>query len=269
MKSIEELLIDLLQNGPLSTKTLITSIAKIRTNTTKQAVYAALRRMRKDEKVVLYRGIVSLSDIWIERMLQFFTIAQHKTRASGEGDYSFLNLRDGEKISYSFKNAVQTDAFWSHAFSILGYTVPIHEPYYLYNPHDWFLLARTKNERILIRSILTSGREYHMTVGGDTALDRLIAKEFTHAKASYRMLSTALFPKRQYYLNIIGDYIIEVSIDKFLAAELDSFYERTTAFTVEKQQELIALISKTYKSRLVISKNEKRAKRLVRLLRKA
>lgn len=60
-KNIEENLLFLLKRGPQKCLVLVTKIKEIRPQTTKQAVYAALRALNVDQSIVIAKGIASLN----------------------------------------------------------------------------------------------------------------------------------------------------------------------------------------------------------------
>lgn len=88
------------------------------------------------------------------------------------------------------------------------------EPVYLYNPHEWFLLARKENELELFNTISRKGHRVLLTVGNDSFLDRYVKKYFDNNFSQYHIRNRRLFNENNYYLNIIGDFLIEVWMDK-------------------------------------------------------
>lgn len=266
-KNLEACILDGLRTGPRKTVELIADLQKKRPGTTKQGVYAALRSLRSQEKVAVHGKRVALNSVWVDRMLDYFTVAREHYASGGRGD--FLDLADGEKVQYFFRDPVQTDTFWSHAYAILSNAVSFDRPLYLYNPHDWFLLARHENERALIDAVLKTNRQYYMTVGHRTPLDRAIANEFDGERAQYHMADEPPFQKENYYLNIFGDYLIEVFIDTKIAAQLDAFYAKHKDYNPAAQEELAKIIQSRGRSKLVISRNAKKASRLAAMLKKS
>lgn len=266
--SIENLICSQLQHGPMDTTLLIEHVRNKRPKTTKQGVYAALRNLRHEEIVVMHNMKASFNVRWLKRMDQFFAIAeQHYT----EGDFgrdNFLNLKDGEKMAYFFSNPAETDKFWGHALIILGESsIPSSEPAYLYNPHEWFFIARHESERECL-AIITKKRRFLLTVGAKTALDRAIMNEFDGDRSQYHMLECPLFPKNNYYINIVGDFLIEVWIDPDIATHIEAIYNKTTGLDEGARKALTQIVGSKGKSKLTISRNKKRAEKLKRLLQK-
>lgn len=266
--SIEQWLLQALQQGPRRIVGIISELKDARPGTTKQGVYAALRVLKKQEKVVLHRGRASLNSAWVSSMANFFSIAERYYRNEDSGDGNFLHLQDGEKISYSFKDAVLTDAFWGHAFHLLVATEQPGAPVYLYNPHQWFLIAREKSETELISFVLKSKRQYLLTVGSSLPLDKHISSLFDGEQSQYYMRSDALFPKNNYYVNIIGDFIIEAWTDADVANKIDDMYASTGVYSETIKKELEDIISSQGKTKLVISRNKRKAEKYKNMLKK-
>lgn len=266
--SIEQCLLQALQHGPRRVVGIILELKELRPGTTKQGVYAALRILKKQEKVVLHRGRASLNSAWVSSMASFFSVAEQYYRNEESGDGNFLHLQDGEKISYSFKNAVLTDAFWGHAFHLLVATEQLDTPIYLYNPHQWFLIARQKSEKELIAFVQKNKRQYLLTVSSSYPLDKHIAILFDGERSQYYMRNTPLFAKNNYYMNIIGDFIIEVWIDKDVANNIDDLYTSSGSYSEQTKKELEKIIALQGKTKMVISKNKRKADTYKNMMKK-
>lgn len=141
-------------------------------------------------------------------------------------------------------------------------------PWFAYNPHDWFFIARNKTESELRDFINKKGGIYVMTVGGKTALDRHIRREFDGKRAKYHMRDKPMFTKNNYYVNVVGDFIVEVLIDKKIAGRIENLYGKTGFYSDNAKEELQTIINSKGKSRLTISRNKAKAKMLVNKLAK-
>lgn len=263
--TIEDFIIKLLQKKPLSAAELLGTIRESRPGTTKQALYAALRKLKTAEVVVMAHMRISLSSVWVIKMTEFFQTAKHFYAKTALTDEGFLNLGDGDRISYSFKSPNLTDIFWGHAFDILSEVTPITEPIYIYNPHEWFFLARHETEKTLFQKITKSGKQILVIVGGTTYLDKMVSKEFDGGFSQYYPTKNPLFPKRNYYINVFGDFIIEAWLDEDISRKLDDFYEKTIHWDLVTQEKIRELVAGEGRNKLVISKNGRRASKIKRM----
>ncbi|HEY4477662.1 MAG TPA: hypothetical protein VJB09_00095, partial [Candidatus Paceibacterota bacterium] len=266
--NLEDLILLSLQKGPQNGVQLIHKIQKVRPSTTKQAVYKVLRNLKSQEVVVLHAKRVSLSQIWINKMSEYFNLARRNYAGGVHTGEDFLSLSDGDKISYNFSNPRFTDAFWIHACSILSQVMKSDEPIYFYNPHEWFLLARYDTERSFFDLIKKSNQQLLVTVSDNTVLDKLVAKEFDGDVLQYHMNTKRLFQKDNFYLNIFGDFLIEVWIDKKVSEDIDKFYIESRVFGAEAFESLQGIINQKGKTKLVISRNKAKAEKLKKLFKK-
>ena len=267
--SIEDLVCAELQRGPIESTLLIEQIKKLRPNTTKQGVYAVLRQLRNAEVIVIHNKKVSFNVRWLKQVDQFFAVAAQNYTEGDLARDNFLNLKDGEKISYSFNSPTETDAFWGHALIVLAESnIPVSEPVYLYNPHEWFLIARQESERECI-AIITKQRRFLLTAGSRTPLDKAVHKEFDDNMSQYEMLERSLFKKNNYYVNIVGDFLIEARIDLLIASQIDTLYRQTEKLDDGVVIKLKKIVGGKGRSKLSISRNSTKAEKIKKLLRKS
>lgn len=266
--SIEDYIISLLRDGPVGTVELILRIKKYLPKATKQAVYAALRKLKSQEVVVVHNKEASLSVQWLRKLELFVNIAAERSFDAESRSNGILALSDGDRIAYRFKNAHLLDSFWWHASALLLETQSTQEPVYIYHTHEWFLHARRSTELDFIRYIRSKHRTLFLAVSRNTPLDKLAAKDFDGNTAQYYMYPTPPFPKNNYYLNVFNDYIFEVWLDKNMSSELDALYQNTKTVVPSVLEQIKPLTSRAGKSRMVISRNVKRAEQLKKLLGK-
>ncbi len=248
----------------LSGEVLLQQVRTLKASFTKQALYVILRRLLAQEVVVKHGTQYSLSNVWLSKMYQFFLVAKERYGVTQES-VDFLMLNDGDRISYNFKGLNETDGFWGHAFDVLAAVTPSTEPIYLYNPHEWFLYARAANELHLFNKLRNDKRQLWLTVGHTDPLDIHAKQYFDGTYLQYHMLEKPLFDKEYYYLNIFGDYIIEATIDPETARAVDQLYKSTKEWSERINVELHSLVAKG-KTKLTISRNERKAKKLKRVL---
>ncbi len=267
--SISESIVQLLQNSPLSARELLMQIRKARPSTTKQAVYLAIRNLKAEEKITTHGKLVSLSRVWLMKQTDFFAVAtkQYSAAATTTGS-GYLNLEEGDKVSYSFKNPAVADVFWAHAVDILADTSPHSEPIYFWNPHEWFLLAHHNSEKSVFDRIVSTGKQIFMTCAHSDPLDKFVAKEFDGERAQYYLAEKQLFPKPNYYLNIFGDYILEAWLDETSAKKIDGFYKMYSQWNEEAKKTIEAIVNEHGKTKLTIARNARRAKKLKTVLGK-
>lgn len=267
-KNIEELIINCLQKGSVIILKLIEQIKNERSNTTKQGVYASLRKLKEEEKVLIHNGQASLNIKWVQKMSEFFSKTQYYYTHNDAGNGSFVNLDDGEKIEYYFQNPVVADTFWTHALYILLELTPQQSPLFLYNPHEWFLIARRENELAFIKDTKEKGRLFLVTVGDNDPLDKVVANDFDGKNSQYYMSEKPFFKKKNYYINTLGEFIIEVWIDNNISEKIEKIYKNSKNLTSEVKDELTKVLEMKGRTKIVISRNTKKSERLQKMFKK-
>ncbi len=266
-KTIEDYVLSTLQKGSVGTIPLLSQIQGVRPGTTKQAFYQALRKLKKEEVVVIYAKRVSLSNLWINKMSEYFTQAKRNYSSSESPSEDFLALSDGEKISYTFRDPHTTDIFWGHAFHILAEQTR-NNPICIYNPHEWFIIAREESEKALFLDIKSRGQKLLVLIGNKNKIDIETGKWFDGNALQYFATEDKLFDKNNYYVNIFGDFIIEAWIDQTTADEIDTFYKNNESMTEQSLKNLREIVSRKGKNKLTICKNKRKADKLRSIFKK-
>jgi len=202
---IEEVAIALLlREGPLSTRELLEKIYK-KHPCTKQGVYRVLRKLRVEEKIVLYKSIVSINNFWREQLQLLITT--NGTNLSVVGD--LRGLKKGDRISIKIKGLSAADQVWSHLFVGVENELPNHHPLFLYNPHNWTSLLREDTDRVHAERLERKHRPIYLTIGSVTELDKAVtrAMEFKHFEYNFNLKLRA--PD---YIAVVGDYVFQLRL---------------------------------------------------------
>ncbi len=267
-----EKIVDTLRGGPLKTAELITRLQENNVKGTIQGIYKSLRTLRKQHIVLMQKKEAVLNQSWLRQMGDFAALAEHAYRHPTSDSGHFLQMQDGDKITYEFKDPVQVDIFWNHVLYVLFDALPKADRWYAYASHCWFLLGRRKDELALRDYMINKGIDYLFTVGNKTPLDRLVAKDFDRVNSKYHMLEKPLFPKRKnslgLVLNIIRDYVIEAQYDRNITDRIEKFYKTNTAMNAEKTAELQAIVSLPSRIKFTITKDADKASKLSRMFEK-
>ncbi len=281
-RGIAELIVVALRKGPLTVDALAEYVAKKYQKVTIQGMYKALRKLRAERIVILHKKKAVLDRTWIQKLERFVLVTEHAYKTPSGDSGHFLQMADGDRITYSFKDPLQVDIFNNHILYILFDALPNVDRWFAYAPHHWFMLARREEEIALMRHMNSKGIKYLFTSGYDGRLDRYIKKEFDGINAKYHMRERPLFKDKSYHqgivINVFGDYIIEVRHDRETARKIDSFYKKSQAglshgnkegmLDPKKIDELKNIVSKQSHNKLSISRNAEKAERLRKIFGK-
>jgi len=261
--TLEERIITLLTKKAYTTTELFQSIQKQQQHT-KQGFYKALRKLSKEEIILLYKKKVSLDIVWLKKMQDLCsrTYATHTDEAS----FDVFNLEDKENVSYSFTTIRNLDTFWGYLQNILLQKTNNDDPVFSYDPHYWFYIVRKERERELLQEIVERKRQFLMTVAGMYPLDKLIKNDFNNDYLQYNY--KRIFEKQNYYITTTGEYIIEVTLDSRICDKIDKIYKRTQVIDVDLITSLNSLLTIKSNSKLKISRNKRKALILQKKIRK-
>ncbi len=267
-----ENIVQALQKGPLKTLDLISAVKKATGQATVQGVYKSLRDLRKQGIVLVQKKEAVLNQAWLRGVERFAMLTKHSYRYPMSDSGHFLQMSDGDRITYRFKDPVQVDTFWNHVLYILFDATPDVDRWYAYSSHCWFLIGRRKEELALRDHMIGRNIRYLFTVGNKTLLDQAVRKDFDGTKSKYHMLPLPLFENREnnlgIVLNIFGDYVIEAQYDKETTARIEEFYKTYKEINSDTIKILEEIVSKTGQIRFTIMKDKRKASKLSKLFEK-
>ena len=245
-ETIESFIIELLLKGPLPSTGIVrkTTLEK---GVTKEAVYKALRQILEKEIIVKRGKIISLSNQWIVDSVEKWRGAE--SRYIGKAPTHLLSEKSS--VVYTCKTLDQLDALWNHNIIELSYTLEPKGYMLLYAPHYWFPIIRNTSEHNLLRTLKSRGYELLQLGGHTTPIDKNITKYFPLKELNYYPATVA----EKKYVNIIGKYVIEVSLDKKTLKYINDWYEKHTILTEENQYELSQVLKIKGVYKLKISKD--------------
>ncbi len=271
-QGLGEKIVESLYRGSMKTSDLIAFLSKGDDGPTLQGIYKSLRLLRKQQIVILHNRVAMLNSAWLAELQRFALLAEHSSPRPASDSGHFLQMRDGDRITYEFKNPIQVDIFWNHVLYILFDALPGQDRWYAYASHCWFLLARRTEELSLRDHMNKRGIRYLFTVGHKTSVDRSVIRDFDGLMSQCYMLNTPLFRERANHLgivlNVFGDYVVEAHYDERVTGQIESFYKRTSNLTQEKAKELEQIVSQRSRIKFVIFKNTAKAKRLSKMFEK-
>jgi hypothetical protein len=151
---------------------------------------------------------------------------------------------------------------WGHAFMLLLERTHKEIPVMIYNPHSWFPIVRYVSEKTIFQSLFDNGYRAYFSFAGKGELDRDICKKFVEPIGHSFSTGVELGFKKGKYLNVVGDYIIEVELDESVAEDIDKYFTKYPTLQEADAKELQAIVARRGRNRLILSRNFKKAHRL-------
>jgi len=261
----KNLIIEFLFSGPKTAQKIKKYIESKKEKTTEQGMYKSLRQLREMKVITNYKGFFELHQEWVTKLSKATKQVAHKDKYI---EKSFSNLKPGERISYIVSSAQEADSLWSHMLGVLVENMPENEPVFTYVPHDWFVLTSLESEKWQINKVIKSGHKYLATTGNNTSLDKYTRKINRGLGIQINNHDKSFFEKQEYYLNIFGNILIEVYIDKNTAKEIDIFFNKYNIYNKEAKNVLEKIINRRSKIRIVVSHNKKKSEKYKKKLSK-
>lgn len=251
-----------LATGSKNSATLVAKVAKAQ-GCSIQSVYAVLRKLRQQSVVLLHRKVLTLNIVWIKEQSELLRNAQATyLESSDSGTFSIGTLEEGDRLMYQFKNPVLLDDMWGHAFLLLLERTQKEMPIMIFNPHSWFSIVRYASEKTIFQSLFDRGFKAYFSFAGKGDLDRDICKKFVEPIGHSFSTGVDIGLKKGKYLNVVGDYVIEVELDEALSEEIDNYFAKYQTLEESDVKELQAIVSKRGPNKLTLSRNTRKAHRL-------
>ena len=251
---LEEAIPLCLKDSPLEGPVLQEKIKeKYQRRFSKETFYRCLRLLLREEVLVKQKGFYALNHHWIEKLEMF--VAQDTAKLDTE---NILACEEGDKVSYTFKNADNMGIYWAHTYDLVFKQHDPRVPILIYHPHEWLILARPHAEEHFLKRFAKSKKTAYFAVAGSTALDGSFRKQWQN---KYLIIGTNinLGLEETVYLNILGDCIFKVTVEKEFAQKIHSFFEKYEAVTETNRDELIKMIRHSGPVKFVFKKSKKEA----------
>lgn len=259
--SLQEELLDILSTGPINGTDLLLQISK-KIPISKQGLYKALRQLLQEEIVIKEKTLFSLNKVWLSRFKNFIE--------SSEQNYGLilpiLNKANNQRKVITFKNTEALDIYWGHLFLSLAETFK-NKPFFFFNHHSLFIHERPQSELYLFEISIKNKLKIALTLGNDTPAAQKLKRNFSRDNFQIA-IDDKLSVIRTDNFCIIDDYFITTRYSEKTTKEIDLLFKKTSSFGEEEKKELHRILANCKNPKIIITKNEKKAKTWKRRLAK-
>ena len=254
----EEQIVAILDKSSLDGPSLLKKLNEQNNPPSKESFYRILRDLKEDEIVHKDGPTYTLNRIWLKRMRGF--IDKHIQSDT----LNILDMQDGDKITYKFKNPNLMGIYWAHAGNVVFDNVGSKTPILIYHPHEWLIYTRTHSEEFFLQNFV-NGYDHGKGVvfwimGGNTTLDKKFQKEWSKGLLEVGV-GIDIGTGKNLYVNVVGDYVFLVTTEKSFGEKLDQIFQKNEVMTPKALSELKSLTEKNYRTKLVLMKNKKEAEK--------
>lgn len=261
-KTIEYYLLENLKYGPLPTMELIECIRKDKPDVSKQAIYAKIRTLKTRNVLVTHNKQVYLNADWLQKLIDYTNTIQHSYYNGEIGAGRFFNLNDGERKHAVLNNPVTLYGYWINMLYTLMNVIEKPEPIYFYDDHMWFLPAEGKSEKRFVQAANNRGFKVFELCAQNNPLDKNLLKQNDDVYDQHFILQQPLFPRNNYYVSIVGNFVIEIQLGQKMADRIDHFFTEKSSPDDTTLAELQQILEKRSRIKLTVSKNIKKAEAL-------
>jgi hypothetical protein len=151
--------------------------------------------------------------------------------------------------------------FWSHILLILIQQSK-NKILLGWNPHPWFHLVQTEQEKQYIQSLTLAGSKLYLIVGGNTFLDRWTEKFWDKNTVAYSFGKSNFATERTTYINVVDDYVLTVKIDPKVAHQIDDIYKNVQSMDDINLQSILSLFHQKTKISVRLEKDAEKARKV-------
>ena len=254
-KNTNEYIINLLSDAPMTGPMIVQALKKER-SISKETTYRLLRGLISDEVLQKIRGLYSLNRHWLQYMQTF--ARSNLSNIPMFDVHNVLDFEDEDTVTYSFKNSDLMGTYWGHLGDLVMQAHDADISFYIFHPHEWLIHARIASETFFLKQFEDNHRIIFFNIGGNEILDKKFKKDW---KSKYRKINTgvSIGTKKNRYINVIGDFIFEVTTSAGFEDLIGGFFKKHTEVTDTNREELNEIINMKYKTKLNFSRNKKKA----------
>ena len=235
-----------------------------------QGFYNLIHKLT-DQRVLVKEGkLISIDGSWIYNLLNFTNVLQQNYFDQGAASATIL-LKEGESKTFTLDTPVAMDNFWWHALIvvILYYATEEHKDTnsYVYVDHCWFQLIRTNAEQALNDAYKQHNMHLYHVGGTESFLDSLTPQCIAGDNVSVSITPIKEF-EDNYYVVVIGDYIFETAMPKYIKGLMDEVYESVTDLSQFDPDQLQEIVEQPGRTHLTVSRDKKRAEKIRNRIKK-
>lgn len=255
-KPLEELILETLHKEAAKGPYLLLKLKKKDASISKETFYRILRSLLKEEVLSKHGKIYEINRHWLQRIYRFGK--KHIESPAVMDSDSILSFKEGDKITYSFKNPNLMGIYWAHTYDMIFEQHDPCDPILVFHPHEWLIHTRNSAETFFLSRIDEDKKLVFFALGGNTPLDKTFKKDWS---GSYLQINTGTHYGlgNTEYINVLGDFIFKVKTSKKFGNDLDTFFKKYKTVDAHNLKELSMLCNRNDKIRMTFTRSKKEA----------
>lgn len=252
-KKLEETIIEELHKKSQSGPKLLDLSLKKGVSSSKETFYRTLRKLLKEEVVTKQGNIYEINRHWLQKLYRF---SKKYTENPEEATIdNLLYFKEGDKISYKFKNPNLMGIYWAHTYDMVFEKHDPNIPILVFHPHEWLIHTRTASETFFLDRFTEDKKIAFFTIAGNTKIDKEFKKEWT---SEFLQITTDVDYglKNNEYINVLGDFIFKVTMSKKFGNDIEKFFNKYSTISDENLSELTNICNRNDPSKMVFTRSK-------------
>lgn len=223
------------------------------------AVYKVLDRLLSDGVIVKTGAFYSLSLGWI---FDIFSFSERLSATYFSESYlRTLVPRPGNRQTWRFSQLIRCNEFWNQLLLALVKETP-GVPAFAWVPCPWFIMLQQGRESRLQQVFKMSGRRFYTSFRSFGRLDAHIRKAYKARNQTISFADSPFKALKNQYLDVIGDYVLNVTLDPSIAHKLEHFCQGKANKDSEVRARELTLLTERCKATITLECSPKKAARL-------
>ena len=253
-ESLDETVSRILMTEQKTAKELFSHSEIKKHNVSIQSLYKSLKRLTSQEVIIKHKKEYQINSEWRASLREVVS--------AGE----VFDLRDGDKVRYSFASFAQVDMFWKNIIASIP-AKHLDQPPFYYLPHNFWIHIpeRAQSEALYYAHFEKDMKDGYMVIGSETTEDKADRKKLQN---KYLRVNTITYSsmKDNAHISILGEYITTTLIDKKISKQIDNLYKKHDG--IDLYEKLLLIFSKKCSIKIVLERSSRKSKKLRKILSK-
>ena len=259
-QTLEEKIVTLLiKQANLTVEDIHRKISDESKNYSLPAIYKELGKLEFQGVVVKDKKRYSLRLPWVIDFLSLADLVSHTYLDNPTLASVLPNM--GEKKIWHFTNLLRLNNFWAQVLLILVHH-STGKQLFTWMPHSWFHLIYTDSEAQYLKSLRLAHIHLYLICGGNGPLDRWSERFWKSSHISYSFSKIPFSDDPFTYVNIVGDYISTVKLDRKIHDIIDHLYQSTSTVIEINFEHILSLLQQKVKAVMWLEHNPIKAAKL-------
>ncbi|MFZ2150731.1 MAG: hypothetical protein WAZ12_00220 [Candidatus Absconditicoccaceae bacterium] len=183
--------------------------------------YKIIDNLLENQILTKEQGKLKLHTAWI---LSLFEL-NNKVRETYIENTLKLDLKEGEQKTFYASSLIDIDNIRAELLSIIALKGGKTESLYMYNSHLYHILGMPETETTNFKNMSKQMQKVYLLVGNESVMDQYAANIIKLQGIDIVCSDKTKFLKDGYFINIIGEYMIEALFPDIINQYFKAFFD--------------------------------------------